>query len=239
MNLSMEIILLLFIIVMIISVSAFLIIRCILIDRKPNQILPNNKTKKELMLEVNYTVDKYIESLRNVDDFTGQCLSDNLDRTISDLVYLVLFEYSNAIDSNMPQEDVGMYQDLLELYLTRDLYIILVPKLEQIYNVDLTKSTEQSELTDLVENFTHTLIDSMVLGIKRYAYISKTFSNIEAVLNNSTRKIFDELRMSIGRLSSIRTTHDDNISNIRKEAAEKVYKLIEELLKTENEESID
>ena len=139
----------------------------------------------------------------------------------------------------MPQEDVGMYQDLLELYLTRDLYIILVPKLEQIYNVDLTKSTEQSELTDLVENFTHTLIDSMVLGIKRYAYISKTFSNIEAVLNNSTRKIFDELRMSIGRLSSIRTTHDDNISNIRKETAEKVYKLIEELLKTENEESID
>jgi hypothetical protein len=139
----------------------------------------------------------------------------------------------------MPTEDVCMVQDLLELYLTRDLYIILEPKLKQIYNVDLTRSTEQSELTDLVENFTHNLIDSMALGIKKYSYISRTFGNIENVLTENTRKIFDELRMSVGRLSSIRTTYDDTVASIKKEASDKVCKLIEDLSKTENVESIN
>ena len=79
----------------------------------------------------------------------------------------------------------------------------------------------------------------MALGIKKYSYISRTFGNIENVLTENTRKIFDELRMSVGRLSSIRTTYDDTVASIKKEASDKVCKLIEDLSKTENVESIN
>lgn len=239
MDLSIETFLILLITVIIISASTFLLIRWVVKGRNMNQKITSTKTKKELMLEIDYTINKYIEGLRFADEVVSNGLSDNLDRTINDLVHLILFEYSNTITANMPTEDVCMVQDLLELYLTGDLYIILEPKLKQIYNVDLTRSTEQSELTDLVENFTHNLIDSMALGIKKYSYISRTFGNIENVLTENTRKIFDELRMSVGRLSSIRTTYDDTVASIKKEASDKVCKLIEDLSKTENVESIN
>ena len=239
MDLSIETFLILLITVIIISASTFLLIRWVVKGRNMNQKITSTKTKKELMLEIDYTINKYIEGLRSADEVVSNGLGDNLDRTINDLVHLILFEYSNTITTNMPTEDVCMVQDLLELYLTRDLYIILEPKLKQIYNVDLTRSTEQSELTDLVENFTHNLIDSMALGIKKYSYISRTFGNIENVLTENTRKIFDELRMSVGRLSSIRTTYDDTVASIKKEASDKVCKLIEKKKKTENVESIN
>lgn len=241
MNLSIEILIILLITVIIISASTIglLLLRWIVINRKLNKKVTDTQTKKELLIEVDYTVNKYINNLRCADNTVVDGIMDNLDRTINDVVHLILFEYSNTLNVNMSTEEVAKVQDLLELYLTQDLYIILSPKLKQIYNVDLAKSTEQSELTDLVENFTHTLIDSMALGIKKYSYISRIFGNIEDVLTENTRKIFDELRMSVGRLSNIRTTYDDTVASIRKEASDKVYRMIEELSKTKNVESIN
>ena len=75
----------------------------------------------------------------------------------------------------------------------------------------------------------------MVLGIKRYTYVSKLFGNIESVLVNSTRKIFDELRISIGKLSIVRNTYDTTINTIKTDAKERIYRLIEGLSKVEND----
>lgn len=237
MNLSIEILIVLLITVIIISSSTIGLLHWVVINRKLNKKVTDTRTKKELLIEVDYTVNKYINTLRCADNAVIDGITDNLDKTINDVVHLILFEYCNTLNVNMSTEDVAMIQDLLELYLTQDLYIVLAPKLKQIYNVDLAKSTEQSELTDLVENFTHTLIDSMALSIKKYSYISRIFGNIEDVLTENTRKIFDELRMSVGRLSNIRTTYDNTVASIREEASDKVYKMIEELSKTENVES--
>ena len=74
----------------------------------------------------------------------------------------------------------------------------------------------------------------MALGIKRYTYVSKLFGNIEDVLVNNTRKIFDELRMSISKLSAVRSTYDTTLSTIKADAKERIHNLIEELSKLEN-----
>lgn len=239
MNLSIEILIILLITVIIISTSTIGLLRWVVINQKLNKKVTYTRTKKELLIEVDYTVNKYINNLRCADNAVIDGITDNLNKTINDVVHLILFEYSNTLNVNMSTEDVVMIQDLLELYLTQDLYIILAPKLKQIYNVDLAKSTEQSELTDLVENFTHTLIDSIALSIKKYSYISRIFGNIEDVLTENTRKIFDELRMSVSRLSNIRTTYDNTVASIRGEASDKVYIMIEELSKTKNVEPIN
>ena len=175
-----------------------------------------------------------MSGLANAEEVSQKQIESIIDTTVNDIISLVLFEYSSVIDPKWDVYEVNKVQDLLELYLARDLMGILYPKLKQVYYSNLANSTEQSELTDLVEDLTHTLIDSMALGIKRYTYVSKLFGNIEDVLVNNTRKIFDELRMSISKLSAVRTTYDTTLSTIKSDAKERIYNLIEELSKLEN-----
>lgn len=192
------------------------------------------QTKKETTIEIDYTISKYMSGLANAEEVSQKQIESIIDTTVNDIISLVLFEYSSVIDPKWDVYEVNKVQDLLELYLARDLRNILHPKLKQVYYSNLANSTEQSELTDLVEDLTHTLIDSMALGIKRYTYVSKLFGNIEDVLVNNTRKIFDELRMSISKLSAVRSTYDTTLSTIKADAKERIYNLIEELSKLEN-----
>lgn len=192
------------------------------------------QTKKETTIEIDYTISKYMSGLANAEEASQKQIESIIDTTVNDIISLVLFEYSSVIDPKWDVYEVNKVQDLLELYLARDLRNILHPKLKQVYYSNLANSTEQSELTDLVEDLTHTLIDSMALGIKRYTYVSKLFGNIEDVLVNNTRKIFDELRMSISKLSAVRSTYDTTLSTIKADAKERIYNLIEELSKLEN-----
>jgi len=193
------------------------------------------QTKKETILEIDYTISKYMSGLASAEETSQNQIESITDSTVNCIVNLVLFEYSNAIDSKWDHYEVNKVQDLLELYLARDLRNILQPKLKQVYYSNLASSTEQSELTDLVEDLTHTLIDSIALGIKRYTYVSKLFGNIEDVLINNTRKIFDELRISIGKLSTVRNNYDTTLSTIKTDAKERIYNLIEELSKLEDD----
>lgn len=193
------------------------------------------QTKKETILEIDYTISKYMRGLAYAEETSQSQIESITDSTVDGIINLVLFEYGNVIDSKWDTYEVNKVQDLIELYLARDLRNILQPKLKQAYYSNPANSTEQSDLTDLVEDLTHTLIDSMVLGIKRYTYVSKLFGNIESVLVNSTRKIFDELRISIGKLSIVRNTYDTTINTIKTDAKERVYRLIEGLSKVEND----
>lgn len=237
MKFSLDIEIMFLIVISTVFITSFLafLIHKLIANKMMNQKVILDKTRKEVLLEIKYLVSKYISNVNDANELVSSGILKNVDRTVKDITYLILHEYSNNIDPDMSSKDMGLIQDLLELYLENDLYTILLPRMKQVYNVTLASSIEQSELTDLIESLTHNLIDSMALGIKRYTHLSKVFADVEQVLTNNTRKIFEIVRIAINDLSNIRAAYDSALKGINDEAASKVYELIQELGNTEND----
>ena len=139
-------------------------------------------------LEKEYTIEReYNQEIESV----GK-------NTVYNVVQNIVINYGKSIDETVDtEEELFKDQDLLELYLTRDLNKVVLSKLEYLYDSSSIQKSDDFELNNKIETVSREIIDSLILGIKGYGLLTDSLTYLEKTLESSSRPLFDEIRKSI------------------------------------------
>lgn len=120
----------------------------------------------------------------------------NDSRTVDKAIRNYLMTFPKLFGENDTRNNLDT-NDLLELYLTKDINSLIMDKLQELYNDPETKHKEEIELNGVAEDLAKEIVVSLKYNIRNYRMLANTTDELNKLFDQSARELLDYLKGAI------------------------------------------
>ena len=178
-------------------------------------------------IDLNYIVktlsDICVDYGKNYEKIKKECaekLSTFSKHNIEIITKQILLDYSELLKNNPTEFTSEKNDDLLRLYLEKDISDVIISALKYFYDDNIT----QPELENLIERYVKSIMNDLRLRLQNYKFIDS--EKLESIYNDSSKYIANLLRDAFKNYSACEEEERNRIEKLLLEHNENIKQQI-------------
>lgn len=164
-----------------------------------------DREASDSLSEIEASSEKYHDLIKKGDE-----------KAVEKAIRNYLISFPKLFDDNDERNNIDT-NELLELYLTKDINGLIIEKLEEIYEDPETKCKEEIELNGIAEDLAKEIIISLKCNIRNYRLLADTTDELNKLFDESARELLDYLKGAIqGYIKYSASEKEEKLALIKK-----------------------